>query len=231
MLAIGVPDEPRWVEAHGIAAAPSSWRRELGERAIAVGNDTARLIVLCDPDAARVSPRALIETVAGLAREHPRHTWLVTHEDLALAVDLPRHHVARALLHTLADPDALPDLEGAIPLPIDAPLDHLAPDVAEELVLARRHEPIWCAYVDGRPAAFAHAPWQSPRWFDVSVETAPEARQLGLGTLVAAALIRDQRARGREPVWAADEANAASLRLAARLGFVAIDELFVVAPR
>jgi L-amino acid N-acyltransferase YncA len=58
----------------------------------------------------------------------------------------------------------------------------------------------------------------------------PAARQLGLGTLVAAAMIRDERARGREPVWGADEANIASLRLAKRLGFAPVDEIWVAPP-
>jgi hypothetical protein len=47
---------------------------------------------------------------------------------------------------------------------------------------------------------------------------------------VAAALIRDERAQGREPVWGATEDNVASLRLARRLGFVATDELWLVTP-
>lgn len=231
MLAVGVPDEPRWVEAHGIAAAASSWRCELGECAIAVGNDTARLIVVCDGDASRVSPLALIDRVEAIAREYPQHSVLVTQEDLAHALDLPHHEVARVLLHTLPDPDALDAaLEGALPLPADAPLDHLEPALAEEIARARLHDPVWCAYVDGLPVSFAYAPWLSPRWFDISVDTDRSARQLGLGTLVSTALIHDQRARGREPVWAADAGNAASLRLAARLGFVAMDELFVLAP-
>jgi L-amino acid N-acyltransferase YncA len=68
------------------------------------------------------------------------------------------------------------------------------------------------------------------RWFDVSVDTIASARQLGLGTIVAAAMIRDERARGREPVWGADEQNAASLGLARRLGFRAADELWVAPP-
>ena len=43
-------------------------------------------------------------------------------------------------------------------------------------------------------------------------------------------MIREERARGAEPVWGADEENHASLRLAARLGFVAVDEIWVCAP-
>ena len=61
----------------------------------------------------------------------------------------------------------------------------------------------------------------------MSVDTLPGARQLGLATIVASTLIRDERRHGREPVWGADEHNHASLRLAARLGFVPVDELWV----
>jgi predicted GNAT family acetyltransferase len=118
----------------------------------------------------------------------------------------------------------VPDLEGAVPLPADAPLP---PALADELAWARTRGTVWTAYVDGEPASFAYAPWHSPTYFDVSVDTLPGARQLGLATLVASAMIRDERTRGRQPVWGADEGNAASLALAKRLGFVPVDEIWV----
>lgn len=213
-MQLPVPDEPRWVEAHGIAADPASWQRALGAGAI-VGNDAAALaVVYGDAD---------VDALRALALPH------VLLVDARVADALRPHRVVgRAILHTLPDVDALPDYEGALLLPADAPLDHLPAPLARELRAA--HAPIWCAYVDGLPVAFAYAPWRSARWFDVSVDTLPGARQLGLGTIVATAMIRDERARGREPVWGADEDNAASLRLAARLGFVATDELWVAAP-
>jgi L-amino acid N-acyltransferase YncA len=64
-------------------------------------------------------------------------------------------------------------------------------------------------------------------YFDVSVDVIPEARQLGLATIVASAMIQAERANGRHPVWGADEGNAGSLRLARRLGFTPVDELWV----
>jgi L-amino acid N-acyltransferase YncA len=76
-------------------------------------------------------------------------------------------------------------------------------------------------------SAFAYAPWRSATYFDVSVDVIPGARQLGLATIVAAAMIHAERAAGRQPVWGADEGNAASLRLARRLGFEPVDELWV----
>lgn len=207
-----LPDTPRWVEAHGIAADPTHWRTQLGD-GYALGHDAAKLIVIVGAADARA--------LAALVAKYPQHVVLV--EEPALA---PRPAL-RAILHTLPDPDALPDYEGAVPLPADAALPEA---LAPELAWARTRATIWTAYVDGEPASFAYAPWRSATLFDVSVDTLPAARQLGLATITAAAMIRDERAQGREPVWGADEGNAASLRLAARLGFVATDEIWVCAP-
>jgi len=220
-----LPDLPRWVEAHGIAAAAGAWRVELGARGgFALGHDGARLAVIAgDADAA---------AAAALAIARPDHVLLLAPErsDLAAALRETGRGVARALLHTLAQPDALPDLDGAVPLGSGTPLAHVPPDLAAEIATARAAGTVWTVWVDDAPACFAYAPWRSDAWFDVSVDVLPSARQLGLGTIVAAAMIRDERARGREPVWGADEDNAASRRLAKRLGFGdPIDELLVCA--
>lgn len=198
-----LPDLPRWVEAHGILGDPTSWSIEG-----AVGNARARLVVItgaADPVALR--------------RAYPDHT--------ILTAERPTLPHARALLHTLPDPESLPDLEGAVPLE-DGPLDHVPPELAAELRAATTT--VWTAYVDGLPVSFAHASWRSAKYFDVSVDTLPGARQLGLATLVAAQMIRAERALGREPVWGADEDNHASLRLAQRLGFVEVDAIYVIPP-
>jgi len=196
-----LPDIPRWVEAHGIAADPTHWRRELGDGCYALGHDAMRLVVLVG------EPPAVLDLPS-------------THAVLS-TTPLPRS--ARAILHTL-DGDA-PDFEGAVELPASAPLPEY---LATELTWARTRGPIWTCYVDGEPAAFAYAPWRSPTLFDVSVDVIPGARQLGLGTIVASALIAAERPR--RPVWGADEGNHASLRLAARLGFTPLDEIWVAPP-
>jgi hypothetical protein len=217
--ALDLADEPRWLEAHAIAADPASWRRALGG-GLAVGSDAARLIVITgDADPA---------AVAALAADRPDHTLLVAieREDLARATG---RAIVRARLHTLpADAFAdLPALEGALPLPAEASLDHLPAALAAELAQVRAHRTIWTAFVDGAPVSFAYAPWRSARWFDVSVDTVPGARQLGLGRLVATAMIHDEHAHGRAPVWGAADDNPASLRLARSLGFVEVDALWV----
>jgi hypothetical protein len=198
---VNLPDTPRWVEAHGIASDPAHWRVELGGGYI-LGHDAMKLISVVDADPDVVRTR------------YPQFTLLL---------QAPHRLATRAILHTLdGDP---PDYEGAVLLPPDAPLP---PSLQDELQWARTRGPIWTCYVDGEPACFAYAPWRSPTLFDVSVDTLPGYRQLGLGTIVAAAMIRAELPR--KPVWGADEDNHASLRLAERLGFVPVDELWVCAP-
>ncbi len=219
MTALDLPDVPRWVEAHGIAGDPDGWR----DGAV-VGHDRARLIVVVgDADPA---------SIAKLAGDKQHHTILfaIEREDVAAALRGAGRTTERAILHTLPDAATLPEAEGAVPLDGGA-LDHLPPALAEELAWGRERGAVWATWLDGTPVSFAYAPWRSAKWFDVSVDTLADARQLGLATIVAAAMIRDERARGREPVWGADEDNAASLRLAKRLGFEPVDELWVAAAR
>ena len=219
MIALDLPDEPRWVEAHALARDPASWTRPLGA-GLALGNDASRLIVVVgDAD-----PSAVTALAAEVA-----HPMLIAIERADLAAATGRA-ATRARIHTLADPAGLPELEGAVVLPDDVSLAHLPPPLADEVAAARAAHPVWAVFLDGEPMAFAYAPWRSARWFDVSVDTLATARQLGLATITAAAMIRHERAAGREPVWGADEGNVASLGLAKRLGFAAVDEIWVAPP-
>jgi hypothetical protein len=196
---VTLPDTPRWVEAHGIASDPSHWRVDIAGGYI-LGHDAMKLISIVDSDPEAVRAR------------YPQYTLLSQ-----------TPFGRRAILHTLDG--ELPDYEGAVVLPADAPLP-----ASLEHELRWTRNTIWTCYVDGVPACFAYAPWRSPSWFDVSVDTLPGYRQLGLGTIVAAAMIRAEQQLGRQPVWGSDEENYASLRLAARLGFNAVDEIWVCAP-
>ncbi|MBA3454820.1 MAG: GNAT family N-acetyltransferase [Deltaproteobacteria bacterium] len=215
---LALPDLPRWVEAHDLARDPDSWHREG-----CIGHDGGAAPLIC------VYGTLPVDAVVALANAHPKHTLLVPREREDLVLALPRP-IARAILHTLPDPDALPDCEGAAPLPEDASLAHLPDDLRAELEDARARTTVWTAWVDGIPASFAYASAQSAAWFDIGVDTVAGARQLGLATIVASTMIRAERTNGREPVWGATEDNQGSLRLAARLGFVAVDELWVAAP-
>lgn len=215
-----VPDEPRWVEARDLLLA--------GAPVTPVG-DGALVVSVDDQLQVAVGPVAVAATVAAADPALPL-LCAIERDDLAAALRAAGWLVERAQLHTLPDPDGLPDDDGAGLLPDDASLDHLPDELRDELQRARRHAPIHTVCVDGVPVSFAYASARTERWFDTSVDTAPGFRQLGLATLVAAALIRAERAGGREPVWGALDSNHASLRLAARLGFVPTGALWVATP-
>jgi GNAT superfamily N-acetyltransferase len=83
----------------------------------------------------------------------------------------------------------------------------------------------WCARRDGVVGAMAFASFPLYDGLEIGIETRPEVRGQGLGTAVAAAMIDDLLARGTTPVWSCRRGNAASFRLATRLGFVPTVEL------
>lgn len=215
------PDVPRWVEARAMLLAGAT-PRPCGAGFLVADASQQLVVALGDVDVKAV------DVPSGF-------TLLCAIENLALASALGAGDgmiVERALLHTLPDPDVLPDDEGAVAVAPDAPLalDHLPAPLADEVTRAHRAGVMHVAFVDGLPVSFASAPWRTETLFDVSVDTAPGARQLGLATRVAAAMIRAERAAGRSPVWGATESNAASLALARRLGFEAVDALWVCQP-
>jgi hypothetical protein len=218
-----VPDAPEWVEARAMALDDDAWALP-SAGGFVIGSDAARLMFVAGGAIVR-------DAIAALA---PRPGWTmlaaIDRDDVVASARAVGRTAARAAIATLAEPDELPDLDGATFLARDDDLTHLLPALAEELDAAlARGKQVWCARVDGRPVSFAYAPWRSERWFDVSVDTAPGYRQLGLATVVASAMIRGEYAHGREAVWGADESNTGSLRLARRLGFAPVAALWVIA--
>jgi predicted GNAT family acetyltransferase len=238
-------DEPRWVEAHGLLAQPDSWHRGWPGGGL-IASEAAQLAV----GLGRCDGAEALDHLTAVTAEHPALTVLCAEREVAEALAARTGRRAqRATLHTLAEPLEAIDLEvaplpelderqgeaavegdGAVEVAAAADLGHVPRSLRHELAVARRNGRVWSVWVEGLPVSFAHANWRSPRWFDVSVETLPGFRQLGLGEMVARALILDETAAGRAPVWGALEDNHASLRLAARLGFAAVDHLWVIAP-
>ena len=223
MTGLDLPDLPRWVEAHGVAADPDGWCEPLGG-GLAIGHDATRVII--------IAGAAEVDAATALVAARPTHAVVFGGErsDLVAAFEARGRLVERVIVHTLADAEALPDLDGAALLG-DAAVTDVPPELAAELAWARARGPVWAVWVDGAPQSFAYALWRSPGWFDITIETLAGYRQLGLGTIAVTAMIRAERAAGREPVWAANEDNTASLALARRLGFTPIDEIWVAAAR
>jgi RimJ/RimL family protein N-acetyltransferase len=75
------------------------------------------------------------------------------------------------------------------------------------------------AFVDGQLASVACSFGLADGFEDIGVITEPAFRGRGLSPACAAALCADIRARGRLPSWSTSPDNAASLRVAEKLGF------------
>jgi GNAT superfamily N-acetyltransferase len=76
------------------------------------------------------------------------------------------------------------------------------------------------AVVAGQVVSVAVPFYVSDTYEDIGVVTEAAFRGRGLSTACAAAAVADTRARGRRPSWSTTPDNAASLAIAARLGFV-----------
>lgn len=88
-----------------------------------------------------------------------------------------------------------------------------------ELYETVRREPMSVVVEGSRVLSAAYTAWRSEGYGDISVDTVEAARGRGLAGHTAQAVVRALEAEGIVPVWGAEEKNAASLRLARRLGF------------
>ena len=74
----------------------------------------------------------------------------------------------------------------------------------------------------GRLVAIASVSFTTDRHADIGVSTLEEWRGRGLATAAASLVAQAVQESGRAPVWSAGEGNAASLRVAQKLGFVEV---------
>lgn len=75
------------------------------------------------------------------------------------------------------------------------------------------------ALADGQIVALASTSARSERHADIAVGTLPAWRNRGLASAAAAVVAQAIQSAGQTPVWSAGAHNAASLRIAAKLGF------------
>jgi GNAT superfamily N-acetyltransferase len=147
-----------------------------------------------------------------------------------LLADEPAHDVLRgavelegAKIHALAAPWRLgvhSRADYAIrPLEPEESRAHLPDELRREVESALAETAVWTAIVDGVPASFAYSSSMTETLADISIDTLEAHRNRGVGGATAATLIDWVVENGRIPVWGAVDSNAASLRLAAKLGF------------
>lgn len=158
-------------------------------------------------------------------------------EAAQVAMALPGWTRTRVPLHLLDDVSQLPRLTegqvkpfGAADLK-DAASGDLPGEMRSYLEEAVGMElPVAASLERGRPVSFCCAETETEGLWDVAIETLEGHRRRGHAARCLSWMVAEMRRRGKEPVWAAEETNRASLRLAARLGFVPADELALFRP-
>lgn len=224
-LAAALPDLPRWVGARGLLldrrgellTGPEGTRgagyvvlERDGREAFAVNRPTAALASAVQ---ARLELRSLF---VPLDQADPWRAPLGDWQEESVTLHIhpapanlpaPRHETR---LLTLADVEDFARLPAGL---------------AAELVRALSRGPVAGAFLDGHAVSFAHAAYRTETWFDLSIDTLDEQRRQGYATSSAAFLIQHLLRSGRRPVWGALDADTASVTMAKKYGFRAVDRL------
>jgi GNAT superfamily N-acetyltransferase len=238
-LAGYLPDVPRWLEVRSMLLSgrcevlgleerepqPSFVARELEE-----GEDQM-VYVVGRPSSVAIREAARRNRDAGMAMAVPEDASYI--EGV-----LPGWTATRATLHLLGDAPHLPDLAEGEVEPLGASDLHASwvEDIPEDLrsfledSVVGAEASAAAALEGGRPVSFCVAWDQTEGLWDVSIDTLEGHRRRGHAARCVSWLVDEVRRRGMEPVWAAEETNVPSMRLAARLGFVPVDELVLFRP-
>ncbi|MDX6380325.1 MAG: hypothetical protein QOI57_1349 [Rubrobacteraceae bacterium] len=150
---------------------------------------------------------------------------------------LPGWTATWVTLYLLGDPPRLPRLtEGQVrpfgALDLAAVSDDLPEDLRSflENVVGREEAPATAALAKRRPVSFCVASDQTEGLWDISIDTLERYRRQGYAARCVSYMIDEMRRRGKEPVWAAEETNPPSMRLAVKLGFFTVDGLVLFRP-
>jgi hypothetical protein len=147
---------------------------------------------------------------------------------------LPLWREQPVVLHVHPAPAALPKAQHPtrfLTLDDVETFDALPTGLADELRRALSRGPVAVALDGSRPVAFCHAAYRTESWFDLSIDTLEEFRRQGFATSAAAHLIHHMLAQGKRPVWGALDADTASMAMAKKYGFRAVDRMMMfVAP-
>jgi hypothetical protein len=236
-LAALLPDVPRFVETRGMllggdceilgleegAASPSFVVRDEEEDLVCVVGYPAR------------------EAVAeALTRNGNASAVIAMPENVSrVAQAVPGRESQPAILHLLDETERLPGATGDEPVRLLSGPEELSllpsglrAELRAELERAlRRDTPTVAAFAGDVPVSFCYVASETEGLWDVAIDTLEENRRQGRAAQCAAYVIRHMRATtGKEPVWGAVESNAPSMGLAAKLGFVPVDRVFVFEP-
>jgi len=109
-------------------------------------------------------------------------------------------------------------------------LEGVSPDLHKQLRNALEWSPLAATVVDGAPVSLCYTGALTETLWDISIHTLEAYRGRGFAVPCIAYMVGHMRERKKEPMWSAFASNRASLRLAAKLGFVEVDRMAVFLP-
>lgn len=104
---------------------------------------------------------------------------------------------------------------------------HVPDELKSELMDAMLRSPIAALFVDGNPVSFCYVAAETETLWDISIDTLAKYRNKGYAAQAATYTINFMHKKGKRPIWGAEESNPASIKLAQKLGFKAIDRLYL----
>jgi len=230
-LAATLPDRPRWVEARGLLLS--------GRCDVILGpagrTDAGFLVVEHHRPLVCAVKRPGADTIDEVLEAFPEHDEILAPIEHAehLRALLPGWVARSATIHVHPEPGSLPGPRHEVRLigPDDAAVwEHLPARLGAEIALAADTAPTAAVFAGDEPVAFCYTAYETAGWWDVSVDTLAEHRRRGFASSAAAFLIQHMLAQGKQPVWGALDANQASLAMAAKNGFRAVDRMVVFTP-
>src|SRR5262245_25164460 len=227
-LAAALPDLPRWVAPRGlllerrcdILLGPEGKRgagylvlEHGGPEAFAVHRPVASLVSQLD-QLGSPTERILVPIESA-------DPWRALLPGWGAQAAIVHVHPAPAMLPRPARPTRFLTLADV------AALEGLPDKLASELDRALARGPVAAAFDGTRAVAFCHAAHRTESWFDLSIDTLDEHRRRGFATAAAAHLIHHLLEQGKKPVWGALDADTASIAMAKKYGFRAVDRMMV----
>lgn len=217
-----LPDQPRWVETRDLLDWSGS---------SCIGDDFKNFVVWSEDDD--------LGAIVGEPDPAAMHQAVQACEDV-LAFPENIRYVREHLKHVDAELATLFQASaGAIPEPnypcrlltrgeVTA-LSHLQPKLRDELAdVAAEGKAILAALDGDLPVAFIYVASETEALWDISIDTVGTHRRRGFASAAVLSMMRIMAQRSKTAVWGAVQSNTASLNLARKLGFVEVDQLWVL---
>lgn len=217
-----LPDKPRWVETRDLLAWSDS---------SCIGDDCRNFVVWSGEDD--------LGAIVGEPAPTAIHAAAKACEEL-LAFPEHIHYARKHLQHFDAELATLFKAPtGSIPEPGHpcrvltrgevVALSHLQSELRDELADVETEGQEILAALDGDlPVSFAYVASETETLWDISIDTVATHRRRGFASAAVLSMMQIMAQRSQTAVWGAVQSNTASQNLARKLGFIEVDQLWVL---